>query len=795
MAKRNAHLDAWMAPVAGVARVACMAPVACMMALIAVPVSANAQIRLQNTRQNPCVTVVRRSPVPSIPESVVMLNDELSLSPGCRVALSMDDPGRELPQGPWSYLQLVAELRQTGTASLEYAHLPRELFFHRPGTRPSASVRGGRRGLRAGASDRESVLLSRCVDLLASNAIRAQIIDRDRYCDGAVWVSADPQSCPAQLWLHDVALRDSTQSVGLCQNDVPMRELAIYAGSGRANDPVRVSLGHLETSTAGTPLQRELRTQQNTNQTPIWFSLGAAHGMLVLEPTPSLSQAPELLSELRVASLSRQLLVAVGDRVMGPAVFTDEGRYLRLQDRIWTEDLQREYGSVGRVFAPLVHEAVRAVEQVKLCIPSHYSEPTLARAPLGRRLDRRDLCVPIRLAHENTTQLRAQLGPTQVVVTQQRRLITVRGMQNTGHTRTARHTLLEGGDNNATAQVRQLEVLSVGDRISVTQTRNELYICSENGTCEPLPPGGYSLARAGVVELRRAPSVREAESAQSLALARWVVVDPWRDWVMHGLVTDGSLSAGPLWEQLRHDDDSTFSFERRVSALDSRVALSAGAVALRQHWTQGAQNVLTSDIPTLTGAGPERLGARSQSSLAVVFTRSPECPSSMHEWIDPQALSPATVFYGHLQRQDGSQWCLATTRFRVRYRRVFATSGLSSFGYLGDPRLAWFTPWRDGGAVGLIVPALFARVSLNSMFAAELSLSANVGVNLSANAAMTSVFSVTGPAVTADIRYGVITLGASLFVPQVLGVNPVRVTLEPFVSLDLGSIYELAGGR
>ncbi len=729
----------------------------------------------QSTPAVPCVTVVRQNAVAGVSESVLMLTDEISVDRGCRVSLSLDEPGREIPLGRWSYLQLVAAIQRPNENSrsvIQLSQLPREIFFRR-----------------TSHSHPESVLLSRCVDSLATDAVQTQIHDRDQYCDGTLSIAADARSCPAQLSLQDTVLLSSQQSLSLCRDDRPLGSLEIFASSGRPDDRAQLSIGHVETNTAGTPLQRALRELQNSTEIPVWFSLATSHGMLVLEPTSSLSAASNVLNELRVASASQQLIVATGDRVIGHGVFTNEGQFLRLQDRVWADDLQREYGPVARVFAPLAQDAIRAVQGVKLCIPTQYSAPTLARAPLGRRLDRRDLCVPIRLAHDTPTRLRQSLGITQVLVTQHHRQMTTTGAVVSGATRTSREVLLEQMN-----QARQTSVLSVGDTIAVTGPRDELYICSENGACAPVGPQGHTMTQSGVTELRRAPTQQDAESAQAMAVARWIVLNPWRDWVMDGLVTSRESVPGPLWEQLRHDDGETFSYERRVSALDSHVAWSAGAVALRQHWSAQLQTVLTTDVPALTGVAPS-LGARSQSALAVVFSRSEQCPATEHERVDPNALLPATVFYGHLQRQDDSRWCIASVKFRVRYRRVFATSGLTSFGYLGDPRIAWFSPWVQWGAVGMIVPAVFARVSLGPWSAAELSLSAIAGASVSPSLMSPSSLSVTGPALTGDIRFGVITFGGSLFVPQLLGVTPVQVRFEPFVSLDLGSLYELVGGR
>lgn len=721
------------------------------------------------------MTIVRqRLGGPSI-DSVVSLADTLQIAPGCSVASSLDSPHEQISPGQWSYLQLVAVARGANpraALTLELSEVPRELYF-----------------FGANARLRGAVLLSRCVDNLLTETVQSRIEDGPSYCDGVVSITVVASQCAAELGLAQVGPLAEQQRVSLCREGVAIGAMPVWAGSGASTDQVRVTLGTVDTNTAGTPLQRALRAQQSALHSPRWFALTHQRGAWVFEPTAALGALGPVLSELRVASAAQELMVAIDDRVVGVATFTDQGRFLRLQDAIWTEYLQHKFGSIGRVLSPNLREATTAVERVKLCLSAQYNRPgpTLARERRRTAIAPTDLCVPLRLAQQNVIRTQASLAHTMVTITQHQQRMTVRAPVMTSVERTVRDGLDTFGLQGSG---RMRTILSIGDHIDVSETPGDLYLCGETGVCRPLSSQGQTLTVAGLIELRRAPSQQIAETVQSATLARWVVIDPWRDWVMHGLLAHPSTSQGPVWEQLRHDDDETFAFERRVSGLDSRIALTEGAAALSRHLAPDNTISLTEELAVQTGDQPNHLGFRSQNALAVVFARTPHCPLVSGERVDPNALLPATEFFAFLQLQDGSGWCLASAKFRVRYRRTLAQASTLALGYLAEPHIAWFSPWNQWGAVGMILPALYSRVSLGPWLATELSVGVVSGVNLSPTA-----ISVTGPVLTAHVRAGVLSVGAALLIPQVLGVNAPRVTLEPFVSIDLGAAYELVGGR
>jgi hypothetical protein len=151
------------------------------------------------------------------------------------------------------------------------------------------------------------------------------------------------------------------------------------------------------------------------------------------------------------------------------------------------------------------------------------------------------------------------------------------------------------------------------------------------------------------------------------------------------------------------------------------------------------------------------------------------------------------VFYAFLAQDQGPSRrlaCLARVRFRVRPRRTLAAAGPLTVGVLGDPHLAWFSPWESWGAVGAIVPAIYARASVGAWLSTELSVAGVAGF-----APGRGAIDVVGPALVFDVRAAVLTVGAALFVPRLSSDRGPAFSLAPFVALDVGSIYELAGGR
>lgn len=312
--------------------------------------------------------------------------------------------------------------------------------------------------------------------------------------------------------------------------------------------------------------------------------------------------------------------------------------------------------------------------------------------------------------------------------------------------------------------------------------------------------GQATLDESGLYELRAAPSLDLARTAQATTLARWTAIDVLHDWLPVGLVTSRETLPGPLWMQLARDDDETFAWERRTHTLSSRMVFSERSVAVyaRARAEAGAESVLTSDVPVLS-SDTRRAGAPSGSALTVVLSRDERCPdvramdARATATVEPDSLAPGSVFYAFLAQDHGPSRrlaCVARARFRVRPRRTVAAVGPLTVGVLGDPRLAWFAPWENWGAVGAIVPAIYTRASAGPWFSTELSIAAVSGFAPSRGA-----IDVVGPALVIDVRAAVLTVGAAMFTPRLSTDRGPAFSLSPFVALDVGSIYELAGGR
>jgi hypothetical protein len=757
----------------------------------------------------PCLSILRRAAVAGALDGVASLVDDVVLEPGCEVALRQDAP-QWTPLGPGarSFLALVAEAQGLSPAAprtFALVDLPHAVYARRSAATPTATsarprpARRGRSAALSGAPGQSFVLLSRCVDSLGQRpSLDARVLPAAHACEGPLEVRATASAnCPAHLRVGGVHLDGpAPRPLEACADGVAAT-YSIDAGSGR--DPLRIIVGMVLARDATTPLQQHFRSldaaprEGDPPVAPLWTPR-LQSGLWGFTSNPL--AASGLRAELRAAAAADELVFARGARALGTVIVTgasEQEHVARVPDAVFREGLRSKYGPAGESLAPTVREARDALAALRVCIPGRYNARP---APIARVSDR-DACAPLaRILADDSADTIARAMPSRRLWAERTLWrVTARGLEPIERSRTTPVLLDAARTNEALPWV-----LSTGDRIGVEGDPRSLYVCGESG-CAPLGETGSSaLERAGLYELRAAPSPALAATAQATTLARWVAIDPLRDWLPVGLVTSRDTLPGPLWMQLARDDDETFAWERRTHSLSSRVVLTERAVAVRSR-ARGeatADNVLTSDLPVLA-SDTRRAGAPSSSALTVVLSRDERCPDTRASdaramaTIEPDSLAPASVFYVFLAEDQGPDRplaCIARARFRVRPRRALASAGPVVVGALGDPRVAWFSPWESWGSVGLIAPALYARVSAGPWISTEISLSAVAGFAPSRGAV-----DVVGPAVVLDVRAAFVTLGAAMFVPRIASDRAPAFSVAPFVALDVGSIYELAGGR
>jgi hypothetical protein len=754
----------------------------------------------------PCLSIQRHSTTHAPLDGVATLVDDIVVEPRCEIALRQD-AAQWVPVEPGarSFLALVAEAQgfaRSQPRTFALANLPHAIYARRVGAAHAAvqpdrqrSRRRGRTAALTGAPGQSFVLLSRCVDTLGQRpSLEARVLPAARVCEGPLEVRAAQSTiCPAQLRVGSVTL-DANRDAQLasCVGGVSAT-YSIDAGSGR--DELRVIVGMVLARDAATPLQQHFHSLAASDAAPTepLFIARATEGLRGLAFNPRADRA--LRAELRAAAAADELVFAQGARALGTVILTgtddDESR-ARVPDAVFRATMSAKYGPAGDALAPTLREAREALSSLRVCLPGRYR----ARPTAIERLSERDACAP----------LARVLSPDEQAIDRdipQRRLwaertlwrVSARGLEPIERERIEPVSLRANEARTALGWV-----LTTGDRVGVEGDPRGLFLCRESG-CAPMDESGQgTLNEPGLYELRTAPSLALARTAQATTLARWTAIDVLHDWLAVGLVTSRETLPGPLWMQLARDDDETFAWERRTHTLSSRVVFSERSVAVyaRARAEASLESVLTSAVPVLA-SDTRAAGAPSSSALTVVLSRDERCPdvramdARAMATIEPDSLAPGSVFYAFLAQDQGPSRrlaCLARARFRVRPRRTIAAAGPLTVGVLGDPRLAWFSPWESWGAVGAIVPAIYARASVGAWLSTELSVAGVAGF-----APGRGAIDVVGPALVFDVRAAVLTVGAALFVPRLSSDRGPAFSLAPFVALDVGSIYELAGGR
>jgi hypothetical protein len=636
----------------------------------------------------------------------------------------------------------------------------------------------------------ERILLSGCIHTLRVSDVLRGEVDRTAVESSDVPAlrvtrvldersPSRPAYCPGAVWVGETRVDERHGSL-----------VRVASGSevtiGAANDgpALRLRLGTLSAELRRTPLQERFRLLGQgggEGARPLW-TVRAADGLWGLAVHPDLPS--DVREELRVAADARLVSLSVDGQDRGDVTFAGQAPSMgRVPDRLFADALAARFGERGAALAPTASEAREALGRAKVCLPSRYDARAARTCVDFIATISSDLAELRRDSIERTLWLERTLWR-----------ITARGPEAVMRAGVERARV--GGVDDPSVLPW---VVSVGDRVGVEGDARGLFVCDEQG-CEGMGGrGSVALARAGLHELREAPSLEAARTASARTVGRWVVVDPWAGWIPVGLWPGPEVGSIP-WARVARDDERTFAFERRVHALVARVAVSARSVAV---WSRGraegvTTSVLSGDVGVIA-SDARGAAAPSGSALVLVLSRDEPCPDGSARAVreravtEPESLPPGSVFHVLLAQDRGGDRplaCLATARMRVRPRRAIAAAGSTVFGALGDPRVAWLTPWDHGGAIAVMVPAMYLRTTAGPWFATELALVGSAGFAPGRGAA-----DALGAAILLDARAGVVTAGVAMFAPRWSSDRAPQFNVSPFLSLDVGALYEMAGGR
>jgi len=315
-----------------------------------------------------------------------------------------------------------------------------------------------------------------------------------------------------------------------------------------------------------------------------------------------------------------------------------------------------------------------------------------------------------------------------------------------------------------------------------------------------------SLTR-GVYELR-VQTAALCRGSAGLSVGRIVVLDPARDWAPVGVrrqVAGGVGDELPAWRGARVAEPDSFGFVRGEDALRFSVAAPGGAAAAWNAAVGQRPSVLSEQAPVV-GLETGSYGQAGPSALAVAVTSSASCPlEESGELVREDMVGPAASFvndqkfYSHLVlRHAGDSRCLARAAFRVRSSRVIWHHALNNrfrlqSRLLGDPRIGVFMGTPDPLAVGALLPVVELGLRMPHGFTATASVPITAAIAFDGRASRV------GPGLLLDIAWGLdgsapdlVSLGAMVHAPWP---HPDDTFFSVVASLNLGALYDLAGGR
>lgn len=572
---------------------------------------------------------------------------------------------------------------------------------------------------------------------------------------------------------------------------------AVYAGvAGHA----QLLIGFVVAGSPFTPLQRLFEDEVGAHA---WFRADWSTGSLRFLPTQWMPV--DAAAEAAVAAETGHLFIRPADEGDGAtrSLLANAGEIdrpaLALDGDLVTHAMVDMYGPAAESLAPTLSDWRQITTPLLLCLsryerrsataPTDAPSETLAATPPDAE------CVPLAQVISMRAAGRELTNLVRISLVHYWRRLTAQRAHPLARSET------EVMQEELTDDEVVGEIFSVGDSMSVVGNSYELELCVD-GDCDNFGAGAITFERAGLVELRAGSESVPVARRQGLTLVRVVVVDPYLGWHPVGLI-DGGRDDQPPWTRVAQDEDDVFAFNSREHALETHLSVSPLAVAV---WARGAAahprtGPIGAAIPVVASILAVE-PAPETNALVLLPTRAEECPRepaavARAGLARPHDLFVDEMFSIHLAQYDGPEEpyrCIATARFRVRERRVVASAGLVRLVILGDPGVS--VVLAEPFALIATEPVLQTRVVLPGGFGLQCGLDVTLGVAFATGSLMH-----TGLAFDAGASWGIDDMAPRLVMVGVLvdllaydavAQAPLAV---PYVGLNFGSLFELAGGR
>lgn len=593
---------------------------------------------------------------------------------------------------------------------------------------------------------------------------------------------------------------------------------AVYAArpSAPGNPRPAVLVGRLSLDSPLTTLRRAMTTAAREDRP--WFVPDWRGDRFVFARGPGADEET-FWHEAVLAASSDQLWLTdapstpeeLHPRVHGPLQVTAARDGFVLPQGMVDRVMRDRYGRAGAAMAPTLREWETLRRGLQVCVAERYArthhEASPSRLPADTRCARlTSVSSPVALPGVDPAR------PRQLCLRRNQWRITARGM-------TAERALPETcmafpGDPPST-----LPMASVGDRAAlVGGSASGLSLCIENH-CRAVPAdegaNGMRLWRAGLAELRRTSTPEGATARETVALARFVVIDPLTDFHPAGLASGApipqpqrepedeaeradELRPGP-WQTVPHDEPEVFAYVRRRNAMRFLLTTTPGVAAL---WNAvDRETVLTAQLPVVGGVRRADVSPP-PSGLVVLLSREGTCPAEPSAGFrarapfDPDARLVDQTVHAFLARDLGGAApfeCVAHAAFRVREARAIGPTSWLHLGLLGDAQAAVFL--AEPFAFGVIYPVGYANARLPVGFHVEGAVSITSAVNFS-----DGELSRAGAGVSVALGWGplglaprLVSVGAMLHLAT--GSANDNPWVSPYVSLNVATLIDALGGR
>lgn len=616
-----------------------------------------------------------------------------------------------------------------------------------------------------------------------------------------------PLACQGlQLHLRDPLTRGLRFNLPTTGPVTALNALGVPAGYRLALDvPSRpgawIDLGPVDLWARATPLQRSF----GMHQTVFGLRTDWSTGSLVLWPTGEWAQAI-VFDELAVAAAAGELWLGRDHRVLADLTGYVDGRSraMRLPDSVVDGWMEQRFGAAGHGMAPTRSEWLSIFAGLSLCHIREY-QPNDPR--VGDVIPPDARCVPMETLVELPGEVVGR-GPRsyRATLVHQELELTQEQARRDGD---EHQYTVPFGFGLAPASETFPRVVTWGDELRFEAPGARPWSTCVEGRCATVT-GVFDTAvtttahASGLMEVR--PGRLEGRAArQGIVILRFIVVDPSMDWVPVGLGRRGDGSH--RWASVAHDETGVFGFSRRSSRLDFSLALAPAAIAAWNHRATleptSTPTMLVADL-SLLASRIHPLGSTPPASVMLVARRDTECPAATARAlrtavpIDPRGLpidAAVTLHLVQVVADDQPVRCLARARLRVRPERTIASRWPARTGLIGD--LQAMVVFGRPVAVGLALPLLYGHLHVVGGFVVESAFAATALVDVERGAVQRA-----GLSFTSSVSWGVSShlprlLSVGLLVNLLTagaGEHPAR-GLAPYVSLNLGSLFDLIGAQ